>query len=360
MRNKVLLDEILAKNAIAIFGAGNLGKKVMGFLKAKNANIVCVGDNNEKKWGTTIDNIPVQSVGDCIKNNPNAVWIVAVWSPNCSFVQIKKQLQFYGTNAVYHSAALMQAYHKDLLPHYHFETAAYYESNIDTINKVLSILNDEESKIQYRKHMECRINLDFDNLPVADVNNQYFPADLIDLNQSEYFLDAGAYNGDTLLDFYKRVKGKYINYIALEPDPTNFNDLNTLIKINNINNVTTFAYAISNKNCILNFEATGGAGAVFSNNGTIEVASIRVDDIFGDIPFTFIKMDIEGAELDALKGAKNTIEKYKPTLAICIYHKPDDIWEIPLYIKEQFPYYKLYVRTHQFDGLDFVLYAIPS
>jgi hypothetical protein len=73
-----------------------------------------------------------------------------------------------------------------------------------------------------------------------------------------------------------------------------------------------------------------------------------------------MKFDIEGAELSALKGAYNTIQKFKPKLAVCIYHLPNDLWEIILYIKEQFPFYNFSVRTHQHDGLDFVLYAIPN
>ena len=85
----------------------------------------------------------------------------------------------------------------------------------------------------------------------------------------------------------------------------------------------------------------------------------KIDDHF-DEEFTFIKFDIEGAELDALRGAYNTIKRNKPKLAICIYHLPNDIWEIILFINNNFPFYDLYVRSHQYDGLDFVLYGIPN
>ncbi len=74
-----------------------------------------------------------------------------------------------------------------------------------------------------------------------------------------------------------------------------------------------------------------------------------------------IKMDIEGAELEALKGAKKTIQRDKPKLAICIYHKTEDLWEIPLYIKELVSEYCLYIRHQTFGTGDTVLYAVmPS
>jgi hypothetical protein len=73
----------------------------------------------------------------------------------------------------------------------------------------------------------------------------------------------------------------------------------------------------------------------------------------------FIKMDIEGSELEALKGAKNTIKNQKPRLAISVYHKPEDIFEIPLYLKELVPAYKFYLRHDCLVNLtETVLYAM--
>jgi len=85
------------------------------------------------------------------------------------------------------------------------------------------------------------------------------------------------------------------------------------------------------------------------------VPAVRIDDITNNA--TFIKMDIEGAELNALKGAKKTIIANTPKLAISIYHQLNDLWEIPIYIKQLVPEYKLYVRHHSKTIAETVLYA---
>ncbi|WP_207131900.1 FkbM family methyltransferase [Clostridium botulinum] len=88
----------------------------------------------------------------------------------------------------------------------------------------------------------------------------------------------------------------------------------------------------------------------------MEVTSI--DEFLQGKEVTFIKMDIEGAELEALKGAENTIKRYKPKLAICTYHKPMDIVNIPIYLKSIVPEYNIYLRHYSYGPLDTVCYAV--
>lgn len=83
----------------------------------------------------------------------------------------------------------------------------------------------------------------------------------------------------------------------------------------------------------------------------------KLDNLFIDTPITFIKMDIEGAEKESILGAKEIIKKYKPKLAICVYHKLEDIYMIPKMIKELVPEYKLYLRHHSLGMWETVCYA---
>ena len=354
-----LLNNYLTDNSpIIVFGAGNFGRKITGFLKGEGKNIIAVSDNNARIWNTDILGLKVLPPSDIPLD---AVVIVCIWSPENSYVQAKNQLLNIGVVNVFHVAALMQLYPKKLLPYYHFQTSEYFLKYKNLQNEVLELLEDEESKKQYLAHLDCRINLNFDGLPHADTRNQYFPADIIQLSDKEVFLDAGAYTGDTLTDFIKRINGRFLKYLALEPDPKNLEKLNKTVSDSGLSDkIEVYEYAVGAENCTLRFEATGGGGAGISKDGGIEVSCVKIDDKFYNDAPTYLKFDIEGAELDALAGAKQTILTHKPTMAVCIYHLPDDLWTIPLYIKEHYPFYKLYARTHQFDGLDFVLYAIPN
>lgn len=352
----------IRKTPLVIFGCGNLGRKIANFLVSEEGyDVVAFADNNSTRWGQKINDISVVSPKEACTGALTPIFIVSIWSPNNSYVAIKKQLHSLGAINVIHAAQLMHLFPENLLPHYQFETPEYYIRQKNEIERVYELLEDTESKMQFLAHIDCRINLNFEALPSPDIHNQYFPAGIVTLSNNEFFFDAGAFDGDTLKCFIDHLpEGTFTKYIALEPDPANKEKLANTIRDLNTNNVVVYPYAVGSQNGILKFDATGGGGAGLSEKGTIEVECVRIDDTFLDEPITFLKFDIEGAEMGALQGARETILRHKPIIAVCIYHLPDDLWTIPLYLKEQYPFYKFFARTHQFDGLDFVLYAIPQ
>lgn len=346
---------------LILFGSGNLGRKIAAYFKTKGFKIICFADNNEIKNNTVIDDIIVHTPAIAYEkfSNDNPTWIVSIWSPGHSFKKTFEQLNQIGVHNIIPANNIFQIFSKDLLPYYHFEVPNFYNVAKSKIKEAFSYLKDDESKEQYCKHLKARIGYSFNELPEATTYNQYFPEDIIQLSEPEIFLDCGAFTGDTLNDYLKYAKVPFKKYICLEPDPQNLIALNNYIDSKSLSNVQVIEIAVGNENAVLKFDATGGGGAGLSDTGSINVNCVRIDDFFNE-KISFIKFDIEGAELSALKGAYNTIHKYKPKLAVCIYHLPTDLWEIILHIKEQFPFYDFSVRTHQYDGLDFVLYAIPN
>ncbi len=369
--NDKLAAEITSKNrgiknnieqeGVVLFGSGNLGQRIASYFKEKGYRIVCFVDNNEQKNGTIIDDIVVFSPSIAFEKfgKLELTWIVTIWSPGHSYKQTHKQLLNLGVHKIVSINSIFQIFDKALLPYYHFQLANYYLEQKEKIKEAFSYLKDEESKVQFYKHLKVRLGHSFNELPDASTDNQYFINDIIKLTEPEIFLDCGAFTGDTLNDYLKYAKVPFKKYICLEPDPQNLIALNNNIVSKSLSNIQVLEIAVGNENGVLKFDATGGGGAGLSDSGSINVNCVRIDDFFNE-EITFIKFDIEGAELSALKGAYNTIQKYKPKLAVCIYHLPNDLWEIILYIKKQFPFYDFSVRTHQYDGLDFVLYAIPN
>lgn len=190
--------------------------------------------------------------------------------------------------------------------------------------------------------------------------NQYFPDDIIHLQQEETFVDCGAYLGESTVDFINclQIQGihTYKKIISIEAEKQNFMKLKDHLK--SYSNVETVYAGVWSETGILLIRSGYGDNSSISDEGTEPVEVKSVDDIVKEERVTYIKMDIEGSELKALYGAEKTIRKYKPRLAVCIYHKPEDLVEIPWYIHSLRDDYQFYIRNHSPYGIETVLYAI--
>ena len=166
--------------------------------------------------------------------------------------------------------------------------------------------------------------------------------DILKLNNNETFLDLGAYNGDTVLEFIQNTNGyKFIT--AIEPDKRNFKKLT--LNTGNLQNIACINSAVSNENGVQLMSANHGRGNSVSQN-TVEVETLSLDSICSELIPTFIKMDVEGNELKAIEGGRAVITTAKPKMHIACYHTSYDLFEIPLKIKELAGDYKIYLRHH--------------
>lgn len=178
--------------------------------------------------------------------------------------------------------------------------------------------------------------------------------------KQEVFVDAGCFDGMTTSQFFKWCNGEGYSY-CLEPDVSNI----ALMKksLGNNRNYEVIEKALWSKTTVLSIDAKGNCASSVAEsdgqNSQQRIEAVALDDILLDKKVTFVKMDIEGAEVKALRGAAQMISGQKPRLAISIYHKPDDIWKIPLTILSFNSDYKFYLRHYSFSDYDTVLYAIP-
>jgi len=192
--------------------------------------------------------------------------------------------------------------------------------------------------------------------------SSYFDLPQLKRNDNEVFVDCGAYDGDSALGFVKWCNNKFEHIYLFEPDKKNIK----LCDINLSQNISNEKYTIIEKGnwstrTQLRFDVTGDVSTHATEKGTeiLDVSSID-EEIMTLNKVTYIKMDIEGAELEALKGAERVITRDFPNLAICVYHKPEDIFTIPQYINSLVPEkYKFYLRHYTLTKWDTVLYAVP-
>ena len=234
--------------------------------------------------------------------------------------------------------------------------SAYAELHKEQFALVSGLLGDELSRITYAAFINAKLGY---REGLYDVwrKDQYFPEGIIALSDREVFVDGGAYTGDTLLAFIRKAKNKYSKCYAFEPEPENAARLNALAGRQGFRDVSISGKGLWSKADTLRFApAEGETGSAISATGAVSIETDTIDNAAPDA--TFIKLDIEGAELEALKGAAGTIQRNRPKLAICLYHKPGDLFEIPLYLKSLVPEYKFYLRQHQPVACELVLYAI--
>lgn len=161
----------------------------------------------------------------------------------------------------------------------------------------------------------------------------------LNLSNSERFFDLGAYNGDTVSDFIKRTDG-YGGITAVEPDLKNFKKLSRFAE--DKSNICLVNACISDKCGVKSFSMHGGRNS--ASGGEELIRSVTVDSLSEITPPTYIKMDIEGSECEAIKGAENTIKSLKPKMLISCYHRTEDLFALPIEVDKIRNDYKIYLR----------------
>ena len=203
------------------------------------------------------------------------------------------------------------------------------------------------------------------------LERQYFDLPYLRYEDEEIFVDVGCFDGFTSLNFARAVGDRYSHIYAFEANPALYNRCKENMR--NLKNCTVYNQGVWNKSDSLDFyESPDDSEFYFTlseHNGyqhyhqgenwlQHKVDVVPLDDVLSDEKITFIKMDIEGAEGEALEGAKKIIRKYKPKLAISLYHRKDDITDLPALVLDACSDYKLYIRNYTFSWPETVLYAL--
>ena len=243
------------------------------------------------------------------------------------------------------------------------------------IDYLKSILADDLSIDVIEASIKCRKARDYKYLkPFYDTNNtkelllssgdtvcydpsQYFLKDIIKLLPNEVFIDGGGFVGDTALNFIEQTAGFFNKIHIFEPIKRNCEQIRKNIT-DLSDKVILHSLGLYSTSIETSFEDSGSGSRIGKGKDLVKL--VALDNYFSEqerSEITYIKLDVEGAEMSALEGMQNTIIKYSPKLAICIYHKPADLWELPLYVHKLNPTYKLYIRQHH-PVFETVLYAV--
>jgi len=221
---------------------------------------------------------------------------------------------------------------------------AWFSEHRSAFDELCDLLADEQSKATLKNLIDYMITGEIS--PLFDcMTSEEEAVSLLQLTDAETYVDGGAYNGDTVASFVKTVSDKYSHIYAFEPDGKSCKKLVKRTEDTSVDRITLFNKGLWSGEDMLSFESKAARGSALSpNGGAVPVTSL--DNALGNVPVSYLKLDVEGAEREALLGAENILKTHKPKLNIALYHRTEDIITLPFLIRKIRPDYRFYLRKH--------------
>ena len=297
---RLLKERLQQKGKKAIFGAATLGKQIFQYYT--DSDFVCFIDNKCGETPGTYEGLPLMNLR--------------------SFIDLQKKEEV--------DTVVVASFtrHEEIVAE--LKSVGFKEENIVNAGQ----LTEQMSLRQY-----------FD---LPQLKDKKF--------EKEVFIDGGCFDGSTSIAFEKWSESKENKIYVFEPDVENLNKIKKRLCTSNCE-IEMIEKGLWRSSTKLKFDQRGTAGSLINEDGNVWTSVTSIDDTIHD-KVTFIKMDIEGAEYAALEGGAYTIAKYKPRLAISIYHQPEDIMRLPHLILSENPAYIFYLRHYSIGPDETVLYAI--
>jgi len=341
--------------AIAIVGGAVEGQRLAHICASKKIDVDAIVDDDPTKAGSVIAGRTVEPSRVLERLSKSTPIVIA----SHRVLGVTQRLRDLGFKTVV-PFAMLQVLAPDVYPPHMF-----YNGLLDDLwahRSEYQALNDRLADDRSRQVLDAvigfRRTLDPAVLrPVVSEEDLYAPQGLFEFTDDEVYVDGGAYDGDTIRTFINRVRGRFADVYAFEPDPVTFDKLRANFRDEpRVHPIHAGLYSHGGS---LRFRDDASRGAIFADDGEIEMPVTTIDDVLGDRRLTYVKMNIEGAEIDALNGGQRAIRKWLPRLAISVYHRASDLWRIPQLVLDLSPDYDLYLRQHDGGIIETVLYALP-
>lgn len=348
----------LSEKNIWLFGAGGACSWILSGFKREGVSIKGILDDNPNAFNSSY-NIPVYTT--CSSNitqqiKENDIIVIAILNANVNIEKITNKLKSCGWKTVIEYGDFVELYCKQTQKNVSPIDSTSWINRKKELKGIKNILADDVSIMVLESFVEFVEK--GKNLFLPITSNQYFPKNLKRWNEKLNFIDCGAFDGDTLLELQK--EGYKINSVhAFEPDIHNYKKLTQTCK--NIQNSHAWPCGVGDKNESIRFQTQDNMGSFVDPNGNSVIQCVKLDDCLPNYEPNLIKMDIEGYEFSALCGAENMLKTFLPGLAISVYHLPDDIWQIGLYLHKIYGNKaKFYLKNHSRTIADTILYVVPN
>lgn len=348
-------------NNVVIYGAGAFGKEVYTLLKAHDIPVLGFIDGfasaGDQLYGLHVWNL--NHVPEDVRSlSPLVLFaIVMDYTERQQVILSIKRAGFPDIREAQSLRCFMvepddRTEHEGLLD--------YYTRRWPKIQKAATLFREKKSNKLFWMNLTAHITRDYTKCMLEDpIADQYFPKDIA-WKKHSYIVDCGAYIGDTAQQFTEQ-EGQLEHYIGFEPNQDNFKRLVSFCRLNSekFKNITLFPCGVSGRTQALAFRSGTGSGHL-DQFGDKMVYCAALDDVLQGHPVDLIKMDIEGAEIEAVRAAQKLISCNKPDLEICVYHNTNHLWDIPLLLNSWDLNYQFYLRSYNACTMETVLYATST
>lgn len=373
-RAAALLDElavvpcafspVAADRRLALYGAGNLGRLAREFLTAVGHDFAVVIDRNAQQlakepYWSGVRLVHPDDVPERDKRGLRLA-ISIVTSPYVLLERLLREQGFADVVPFYDLAESFRAVHP--------LSNGWFADPLTSLDRaktaeILARWDDPASRahhLQFLAWRRLREEWTFAGAPVSTGDRFFIPEVAAALHGEEFLLDAGAHHGNVVEAFLTQTKGAFRQIAAVEPDPGNQAVLKGKLRalLQHDTRVAVYDCALADRDGEALFHEGIGYASQLSPTGGKTVTTRRLDSL-GVSP-TLIKLHLEGAELAALRGARQTLIECRPIVAATVYHNDDGIWRTALWLMQTLPHYSFLFRLHSWCGTGAVIYAIPN
>ena len=350
---------------VLVYGAGTVGKDVCRLLTHQGVLVLGLLDRAAEP-GTTWAGLPIwtpdsEEVPEALRRSVRVV--IGLFNQYVEMSDVEQNLEALGYRDVLGFLELHDCYPEELGDRFWLTKRSRYLGT-ETVNaSVHRLWSDDLSRELHRSVLRARFTKRFDEFPKPEGELQYFCKSLPRWSEPLRIVDCGAFDGDTLRTL-AQTDYQVAAIAAFEPDLANFSKLSQTAnstKSLEDREVVILPCGVGASTSQVRFSSGQGSGSSIASDGDVVIQCVAIDEALPHFRPSLIKMDIEGAELDALWGARRSILTHRPGLAICLYHRPEHLWQIPLLVHAWYgDGARYFLRSHWKNGFDLVMYVFPS
>lgn len=354
----IALQQLEAKTVL-IYGAGAFGTEMFQSMRKAGIGVAAFLDKNASQMTEVQKPIPIFTAENAPFDRAKSVVLLSIVMDKEERGRLIGWLHMLGYCRIVEAQSLRCLLVQPDDRQERESPRAYYQRRLSDIESAQSLFQDNLSKKLFYNTFFAHATGDYTKCPLYEspMSEQYFPPDIKFAKGYRRFVDCGGYTGDTIEHLIQK-EGNIEACTVFEPNSTNFKKMAERLERlkSSLGKRWLFPCAVNGEIAIHTFAQGTGSG-MLSQSGINFIQTATIDQTIPDFFPTFIKMDIEGAEFSALQGAKQTIARNTPDLAICLYHTVNHLWDIPLLLHHWNLGYRFYLRNYNAYTMETVLYA---